>query len=150
MKLYMFDHCPHCQLANMVAEYKGIQIEKVYLQNHDTASRKRMANSSTVPILEKPDGSYMAESLDIAHYFDHLSDMRIILPPSQEDKVNQWIEKADFYYRRLTFPRTTLLQLPEFESPRIHQLVHQKQRGDDWHDFRRSHGTHCGMESGNG
>lgn len=116
MKLYMFDYCSHCQMTNMVAKYKGLLVNNVILQYHDLTARERMANSSTVPILEKPDGSYMAESMDIAHYFDHLSDKRIILPPSYEDETTEWLEDITYYYRRLTFPRIVKLKLPEFRD----------------------------------
>lgn len=117
MKLYIFDYCPYCQIANMVAKYKGLKVENVILQNHDIASRERMANSSTVPILEKPDGTYMAESSDIAHFLDRLSDKRIILPASKEQEIHEWMDKALFYIHRLTFPRTVKIGLPELQSP---------------------------------
>ena len=70
MKLFLFEHCPFCMKAKMVAGIKKQSIEFIYMQNDDVDSRIEKVGANMVPILEKEDGSYMAESLDIAEFLD--------------------------------------------------------------------------------
>ncbi|ENA36453.1 MULTISPECIES: hypothetical protein [Pseudomonas] len=38
MKLSPYDHCPFCVRADMVANYKQVEREKIYLSNDDEAT----------------------------------------------------------------------------------------------------------------
>lgn len=38
MKLFQYDHCPFCVRADMVAKYKQVNFETVYLLNDDADS----------------------------------------------------------------------------------------------------------------
>lgn len=51
MKLFVFQHCPYCIKAMMVAAYKKIDVEWVYLQNHDVDARIAKVGANMVPIL---------------------------------------------------------------------------------------------------
>ncbi len=117
MKLFLFEHCPHCIKAEMVAHYKGVTIEKVYLQNDDVEARIEKVGANMVPILQKPDGSYMPESLDIAQIFDSMSQQKIILPSNKAEQVNDWLTKANAFSGQLTHPRWMKIELPEFQRP---------------------------------
>ena len=53
MKLFLFEHCPFCMKAKMVAGIKNQPIEFIYMQNDDVDSRIEKVGANRVPILEK-------------------------------------------------------------------------------------------------
>ncbi|MCQ1057461.1 glutaredoxin 2 [Photobacterium sp. DNB23_23_1] len=115
MKLFVFDHCPFCIKAMMVAGLKRADIELVYLQNHDVDARIDKVGANLVPILQKEDGSYMAESLDIAAYIDALDGNPILATGSNDDNISTWSNVARPFSSRLLYPRWMKVELPEFQ-----------------------------------
>lgn len=65
MKLYIYDHCPFCVRARMAAGLFGADVEEAVLANDDEATPIGMIGAKQVPVLQKEDGSFMGESLDI-------------------------------------------------------------------------------------
>ncbi|MGF1687193.1 glutaredoxin 2 [Photobacterium japonica] len=116
MKLFVFDHCPFCIKAMMVAGYKQMDVEWVYLQNHDVAARIEKVGDNLVPILQKDDGSYMAESLDIAAYLDAFDGQPQLTPAEQDTRIAAWTDAARPFSGNLQFPRWMMIDLPEFGS----------------------------------
>lgn len=117
MKLFIFDHCPFCMKAKMVAGIKKLPVEFTYLQNDDVDTRIEMVGANMVPILEKDDGNYMAESLDIAKYLDEIDHHPVIEKGTHADDISEWLSNARPLFNKLTFPRWTQFELPEFERP---------------------------------
>ncbi|BDM65460.1 glutaredoxin 2 [Shewanella sp. NFH-SH190041] len=115
MKLFVFDHCPYCIKAMMVAGWKALPVEWVYLQNHDVNARIEKVGANLVPILQKPDGSYMAESLDIAAYLDNLTGQPQLQPGVHEQQINRWSQQARQFGAPLLYPRWMEIKLPEFQ-----------------------------------
>lgn len=115
MKLFVFDHCPFCVKAMMVAGLKKVDLELVYLQNHDVDARIEKVGANLVPILQKNDGSYMAESLDIAAYLDNLEGKPAIAEGQFGERISAWLDVAGQYGSRLIFPRWMMIDLPEFQ-----------------------------------
>ncbi|MBF9000411.1 MULTISPECIES: glutaredoxin 2 [Vibrio] len=116
MKLFIFHHCPFCVKATMAAGYKKLDVEWVFLQNHDVDARISKVGANMVPILQKPDGSYMGESLDIVQYLDNFDGTSTIQPAQQADQVSQWLKETGFLASVLLYPRWFKLNLPEFET----------------------------------
>ena len=117
MKLFIFDHCPFCMKAKMVAGIKNLPVEFTYLQNDDVDTRIEMVGANMVPILEKDDGTYMAESLDIAKYLDENDHYPVIEQGTCADDISEWLSNVRPLFNKLTFPRWTKFDLPEFERP---------------------------------
>ena len=115
MKLFVFDHCPFCIKAMMVVGLKKADIELVYLQNHDVDARIDKVGANLVPILQKEDGSYMAESLDIAAYIDVLNSNPVLATGSNDDNISTWSTVARPFSSRLLYPRWMKVELPEFQ-----------------------------------
>ncbi|MGF1726293.1 glutaredoxin 2 [Photobacterium nomapromontoriensis] len=115
MKLFIFDHCPFCIKAMMVAGLKQADIEWVYLQNHDVDARIEKVGANLVPILQKEDGSFMAESLDIVAYIDALDGQPQLAAASHDDNIVAWTTQARPLSSRLLFPRWMMIELPEFQ-----------------------------------
>lgn len=115
MKLYIYDHCPFCVRARMIFGLRNMAVEEVVLANDDEAAPIGMIGAKQVPILQKDDGTYMSESLDIVRYTDGLSGQ----PPLSENirpEVQAWLDKTGAYINKLVQPRAVLLGLPEFAA----------------------------------
>lgn len=115
MKLYVYDHCPFCVRARMIFGLRGVPVEKVVLANDDEANPIRMIGSKQVPILEKDDGTFMGESLDIVHYVDELAG-KGRLKEDIRPQLQAWLDKVTEYNNRLGHPRLTKIGLPEFAT----------------------------------
>jgi glutaredoxin 2 len=101
----------------MVANYKNVEHQKVYLLNDDEKSCFDLVNAKVVPIMQFDDGTVMKESLDIVTKLDELGDKnKVITAKDQWDSYEQIFAKIKPAMRALTYPRTILIGLPEFET----------------------------------
>ncbi len=116
MKLFVFEHCPFCIRAIMAANFKKLGVEFVYLQNHDVDARVEKVGANMVPILQKPDGSYMAESLDVVKYLDESDGNPCIEPATKQEQIAAWNESVNGVEGPLVYPRWMRIVLPEFGS----------------------------------
>lgn len=128
MKLYIYDHCPFCVRARMILGIKGIDAEQIILQNDDEDTPIGMIGAKQVPILQKQDGSYMGESLDIVRYIAELSN-ESRLKEEIRTEIQTWLDKVNSYSSKLIHPRTVLIDLPEFSTQKaIDYFVHKKEQ----------------------
>ena len=117
MKLYLYDHCPFCVRAEMVAHYKQVPVEQVYLLNDDEATCIELIGAKQVPILQFDDGRAMGESLDIARKLDELgTPQRVIRPHGDYLPIQEHMNQARLAIWCLLFPRDIALGLPEFAT----------------------------------
>ena len=113
MKLYIYDHCPFCVRARMAVGLFGADVEEVVLANDDEATPIGMIGAKQVPILQKEDGSFMGESLDVVRYLDREGRLKDETHP----EIQAWLDKVGEYNLKLVQPRVIKLGLPEFETP---------------------------------
>ena len=113
MKLYIYDHCPFCVRARMAAGLFGADVEEVVLANDDEATPIGMIGAKQVPILQKEDGSFMGESLDVVRYLDREGRLKDETRP----EIQAWLDKVGGYNTKLVHPRVVKIGLPEFETP---------------------------------
>ena len=113
MKLYIYDHCPFCVRARMAAGLFGADVEEVVLANDDEATPIGMIGAKQVPILQKEDGSFMGESLDVVRYLTREGRLKDETRP----EIQSWLDKVGEYNLKLVQPRVIKLRLPEFETP---------------------------------
>lgn len=116
MKLFVFEHCPYCVRAMMLVGYKQLDIKIEVLANDDVESRIRMVGANMVPILQKADGSFMGESLDIVAYLDALEGQPVLAPARHEAAIQSWLKEAGAYSAPLLHPRNVRLGLKEYNS----------------------------------
>ena len=115
MKLYIYDHCPFCVRARMIFGLRGITVENVVLSNDDEATPVGMIGAKQVPILEKDDGTFMGESLDIVRYIDETAG-KGRLKTEVRPELQAWLDKVGEYNNRLGHPRMVRIGLPEFAT----------------------------------
>ncbi|PJE79038.1 Glutaredoxin 2 [invertebrate metagenome] len=133
MKLFVFEHCPYCIKAMMMKGLKKLSLDFVYLQNHDVTARTEKVGANVVPILQKDDGSYMAESMDIVHYLDQLDNNPVLTAEVNAERVAEWLDQVRHWTHLLLFPRWMKIDLPEF----------QYQQAINW--FTKNKSTMIGM-----
>ena len=121
MKLYIYDHCPFCVRARMIFGLRDVAVEEVVLANDDEATPIGMIGSKQVPILQKEDGSFMGESLDIVRYIDQGRLKEEVRP-----EVQAWLDKVGEYNNKLVQPRMVKIDLPEFETDEAKQYYIDK------------------------
>ncbi|WP_434778725.1 glutaredoxin 2 [Neisseria sp. Ec49-e6-T10] len=115
MKLYVYDHCPFCVKARMIFGIKKQSVQVHYLLNDDEQTPISMIGQKMTPILEKEDGTFMPESMDIVHYIDQLYPP-ITLIGATNPQIAQWLEKNGQIINQLRIPRFVKVPLPEFET----------------------------------
>lgn len=126
MKLFVYDHCPYCVRARMIFGLKKIPVELVILANDDDITPTKLIGQKMVPILEKNEGSYMPESLDIVHYIDqHYGSMPIIASTTSVaiQNIIKSIQQIDY---KLLYPRFIQIGLPEFVTKSAKDYFEQK------------------------
>ncbi len=127
-KLYVYDHCPYCTRARMIFGYKNVALDLRYLLNDDEDSHLEKIGQKMVPILQKLDGSYMAESGDIVHYIDGL-DGAPLLSDISSSAIANWLDQTGNITRKLCMPRWCLTDMPEFKtaSARAYFMIKKEQ-----------------------
>ena len=117
MKLYIYDHCPFCVRARMIFGLRNVPVEEIILLNNDEATPIGLIGAKQVPILQKPDGSHMGESLDIVRYVDEFAG-QARLDETIRPAVQAWFDQASQPCNHLVMPRDVRLEppLPEFAT----------------------------------
>ena len=115
MKLYIYDHCPFCVRARMIFGLRDVPVEEVVLLNDDEETPIGLIGAKQVPILQKPDGSHMGESLDIVRFIDEYAD-KGRLKDAIRPEVQAWFDQTADYANKLVQPRDVRLGLPEFDT----------------------------------
>ncbi|MDX1950415.1 MAG: glutaredoxin 2 [Rickettsiales bacterium] len=115
MKLYTFNHCPYCIKARMIFGLKKIPYQEITILNDDVETPTKLIGQKMVPILEKPDGSAIPESMDIVAFIDKNFGKPVILGKNNK-AVSDWLEASRKYVSRLYMPRSIEVNLPEFAT----------------------------------
>ncbi|MCI2283034.1 glutaredoxin 2 [Colwellia sp. MSW7] len=116
MRLFIYDHCPYCVRARMPFGMKNIPVDISVLSNDDEATPIAMIGIKACPILQKTDGSFMGESMDIVHYVDQLDGSPIFGPSANREDLNTWLEKVNTLFKKLLYPRWVTSSVEEFKT----------------------------------
>lgn len=125
MKLFYYEHCPFCTRVLMLIHCKRLDVECIVLLNDDEETPISMIGQKMVPILQKDDGSYLAESLDIIHYLDNLD--KPVLPAHHEPQaVLNWLSETRVPRCKLTYPRMIQYPFKEFATQSARDYFERK------------------------
>ncbi|MDY0971408.1 glutaredoxin 2 [Siccibacter turicensis] len=127
MKIYIYEHCPFCVRARMIFGIKKFPVELCVMSEADAQTPTRMVGKKIAPILEKEDGTFMAESMDIVHYVDELDDERI-LKSTGNAEIARWCETVTPTLFRLVIPRFTRAEFAEIRTPASREAYIQRER----------------------
>ncbi|WP_413534826.1 glutaredoxin 2 [Rahnella inusitata] len=142
MKLYVYEHCPFCVKARMIFGLKNIPVEIKVLLNDDEKTPISMVGKKMVPILQKQDGSFMPESMDIVNFIDK-SDGKPLLTGATNAAIATWLRHVSEYTGRLLLPRFAAAPLEEFATPEARKYFSDKKQaasGDFQEHLKHSDG----------
>lgn len=112
----------------MIFGIKKIPFELVTLLNDDEETPIKMIGQKMAPILEKDDGSYMPESMDIVHYIDdNFGEPALIGDTNSE--IADWIKNVYSYLNKLLIPRYAQADFCEFKTQSARQYFIRKKEG---------------------
>ena len=127
MKLYVYDHCPFCTRARMIFGLKSIPLDLQFFLENDVDGPTKLVGKKTTPILEKTDGSHMAESMDIVHYLDEQHGDKIVKSLAEDNPFQAWWGSAAMTVFKLAIPRLAQADLPEFATPEAREAFYTRQ-----------------------
>lgn len=116
MKLYVYDHCSFCTKARMIFGLKSLPLELSFVLEDDVDTPTQLVGKKTTPILQKADGSHMAESMDIVHYIDEHYGESVVTPVGENSPIKVWHAAVWGPILRLSIPRLASAELPEFAT----------------------------------
>ncbi|GAA3613478.1 glutaredoxin 2 [Gibbsiella greigii] len=126
MKLFIYDHCPFCVKARMIFGLKNLPVRLITLLNDDETTPMNMIGKKMAPILQKDDGTYMPESMDIVHYVDQLDGKPVLTGPSNP-AIADWLNQTG-YTNKLLLPRFAHADFEEFATDSARQyFTHKKE-----------------------
>lgn len=115
MKLFIYQHCPFCVRAQMIVGLKNMPVETAVIMEGDAETPTRMVGRKVVPILQKDDGSYMPESLDIVHYIDALKAPQVA-SGTVDPTIEAWCKGISGSIFELAVPRFTKADFAELAT----------------------------------
>lgn len=127
MKLYVYDHCPFCTRARMIFGLKKIPLELHFFLENDVEGPTQLVGKKITPILEKADGSHMAESMDIVHYLDEQYGDKLVKPLAKDNPFQAWWDSASTTVLKLAIPRLAQIDLPELATPQARDAFSTRQ-----------------------
>lgn len=116
MHLYIYDHCPYCVMARMPFAMKNLPVEITVLLNDDEATPISMIGAKACPILKKPNGRFMPESMDIVSYIDQLDGNPIFSPSANRADISAWLKDVNPLIKQLLYPRWITSPVKEFQT----------------------------------
>jgi len=125
LKLYIYEHCPFCSRARLALGLKNLAFEPVVVMEDDADTPTRLIGKKAVPILEKPDGTHMGESLDIVHFIDSLGTP--IFDGPADAALDAWGEAAWPLALKLFIPRFTEGDFAELATPAAREAYRQRE-----------------------
>ncbi|MEC5318172.1 glutaredoxin 2 [Brenneria populi subsp. brevivirga] len=126
MKLFIYEHCPFCVRARMIFALKAIPFELSVIMEGDVETPTRMVGRKVVPILQKDDGAFMPESMDIVHYVDSLRAPLIADRPA-EPAIEAWCQAASGAIFKLAVPRFTKADFKELSTPEAREAYRARE-----------------------
>lgn len=113
MKFYSYEHCPFCIRVKLMLHLAKLPFENIVLLNDDEGTPIKMIGKKQLPILQKKDGEYISESLDIVEFLDKNLN---ILGGKRDANIELWTNDSSNYLFKLIFPRVVKIGLPEFAT----------------------------------
>jgi len=100
--LYSFRRCPYAIRARLAIKVSGaaVVLREVVLRDKPAALIAASAKA-TVPVLQLPDGTVLAQSLDIMRWALDLHDPQGWLRADEADAVQAWVDRNDGPFKTL-------------------------------------------------
>lgn len=124
-RLFIYDHCPYCVKARMIFGLKNQALENIILLNDDEKKPISMIGQKMVPILEKENGTFMPESLDIIKYIDNKMSAPMVAW-EEDSALMDTLHQARVGYYSLVMPRWVQSSMEEFKTESARRYFQNK------------------------
>ena len=124
-RLFIYDHCPYCVKARMIFGLKNQVLENIILLNDDEKTPVSMIGQKMVPILEKENGEFMPESLDIIKYIDNKISSPLVIW-EEDSAIMEILHQVRVDYYSLTMPRWIQSGMEEFKNESARKYFQNK------------------------
>ena len=111
-ELLVYEHCPHCCKARMIFGFKNLPVRITHMANDDEATPIALIGAKQAPILIKPDGSAMPESMDIIALIDQQDGHPLISTAETPAALESWLKDIAPLVYKLAMPRFIHQQPP--------------------------------------
>ena len=110
----------------MIFGLKGLPVQLGVLLNDDEKTPESMIGVKMVPILEKKDGSFLPESLDIIRYIDKYTGECLVSSWREDSQLSSWLDEGSFLSYSLTMPRWVNSNMEEFKTASARKYFKKK------------------------
>lgn len=124
-RLFIYDHCPYCVKARMIFGLKNQALENIILLNDDEKKPISMIGQKMAPILEKENGEFMPESLDIIKYIDNKTTPPLVAWEEDSALMDRLHQAREDYYS-LAMPRWVQSGMEEFKTESARRYFQNK------------------------
>ena len=129
MKLYIYEHCPFCARVAYVANALKLNVEYQVVDYADAQTLIDLIGQKMVPVLEKDDGTVMAESMDIIADFIAQAGIDVVAVSSEETLAFQ--RETFPLIQKIGYPRWAKLNLKEFATEESVAAWHAKKETEE-------------------
>jgi len=110
----------------MIFGLKQVPFELGVIMEGDAETPTRMVGKKVVPILQKEEGVYMPESMDIVHYVDQLDGAPVITGECNP-LIDAWCKENTRAVFNLAIPRFTRADFKELATPAAREAYTQRE-----------------------
>jgi len=110
----------------MIFGLKKVPFELGVIMEGDAETPTRMVGKKVVPILQKEEGVYMPESMDIVHYVDQLDGAPVITGECNP-VIDAWCKENTRAVFNLAIPRFTRADFKELATPAAREAYTQRE-----------------------
>jgi len=110
----------------MIFGLKKVPFELGVIMEGDAETPTRMVGKKVVPILQKEEGVYMPESMDIVHYVDQLDGAPVITGECNP-LIDAWCKENTRAVFNLAIPRFTRADFKELATPAAREAYTQRE-----------------------
>jgi glutaredoxin 2 len=104
LTLFAYQQCPFCVRPRLALGLLNVPFNLKFITVDDADTPTKMIGAQMVPILEKEDGTFMGESLDIVKYLETKHGNVMDSTPAPEPIVS-WLANNKMRIFQLTLPR---------------------------------------------
>jgi len=110
----------------MIFGLKKVPVELGVIMEGGVETPTRMVGRKVVPILQKEEGVYMPESMDIVHYVDQL-DGAPVIGGECDPAIEAWCKENTRAVFNLAIPRFTRADFKELSTPAAREAYTQRE-----------------------
>lgn len=142
MKLFIYEHCPFCTRVRIIAS--KLAVTNIYLAYDDIVGHTKYIFKKQVPFLQKEDGTFMVESMDICKYLNTSVTPNILAQETALSYYTQEITKLTqkayiiaqpMLWQLMRDHPLNIKNFPTQEAKDYYTNINSKNSHSEWHNI---------------